>query len=143
MDSSYFTTPSKLFYFEIKRKIHKHQVYLEHRRKISSIYLKYLKNISVPYDISASMISQSSCYNYLIYVKNRDQLRAKMLKKNFLLGKIFYENCKNLNELKKYKGLTRNIDDLMKHLIILPTHHRVSLLDAKNLSQAILKYINL
>lgn len=142
MDSSYFTKPSKLFYFEIKKKIHKHKGYLEHRRKISLMYLKYLKNISIPYDISASMISQSSCYNYLIYVKNRDELRVKMLKENFLLGKIFYENCKNLNELKKYNGLTLNIDDLSKHLIILPTHHRISLLDAKNLSQAILKYIN-
>ena len=140
MDSSYFTKPSKLFYFEIQKKIHKYKDYLEHRRKISLIYFKYLKNISVPYNVTALQICQSSCYNYLIYVKNRDQLRMKILKDNFLLGKIFYENCKNLNQLKKYKGFTENINNLMKHLIILPTHLRVSSSDAKNLSKAILKY---
>lgn len=143
MDRSYFTKPSKFFYFEIEKKIHKYKYYLKHRRKISLIYFKYLKKISIPFDITALQISQSSCYNYLIYVKNRDQLRMKMLKDNFLLGKIFYENCQNLNQLKKYKGSTKNINNLMKHLIILPTHLRVSPKEAENLSKAILKYLSL
>jgi len=139
MDNSYFKKPSTNCLMELNSKVNTINNHQRHRRKISKIYLKYLNKISVPPNINNNVIMQSSCIHYLIYSNKPNYLRNILLKKNFNTGKFFYENCGNLKYLKKFYGTSKNISDLEKKLILLPTHIHITKKYATQLSKEILK----
>lgn len=141
IDKSYFTKPSNLFYQEISNKMKLLKKNLSHRRKISNIYYNYLKHISIPYDLTPSQINHSSTIHYLIYHKHSDELKQRLLNYNFDVGKIFYENCSHLYGNAKNKK-QKNIDDLIKNIILLPTHELITPDYAIKLSKKILNLIN-
>ena len=126
MEESYFKRPSEGCLKELNSKLKTVKIFQEHRRKISLIYLKYLKNISIPKNIDEKKILESSCNHYLIATPRSKILRNRLLDKNFHTGKLFYENCSELDVLKNYEGNTKNISKLIENLILLPTHFKIS-----------------
>lgn len=125
---------------ELNYKINKLKYYQNHRRKISLVYFKYLKNISIPGNISKSIILNSSCMHYLIYASDPENLRNYLFSQNYHTGRLFYENSAKIKDYRRFFGNTKNIDDLVYHLILLPTHFRISKKYAMNLSKSILKF---
>jgi perosamine synthetase len=139
MDKSYFSKPSGFFFNEINRKAYFFKEWEEHRKKISLIYFKYLKKISIPNTLSVSNILRSSCYNYLIKTKNKKKLRLKLAKKGFDTGYSMYPNCHMIEDFKKIQGKSTEVENLINNSITLPTHYRVTEKYASALSEAILK----
>lgn len=141
IDKTYFTKPSNLFYQEISNKMKFFKINQSHRRKISNIYYNYLKHMSIPHDITLNQINNSSAIHYLIYHKHSDKIKRRLLNNNFDVGKIFYENCSFLFGKRKFKK-NNNIDDLVKNIILLPTHEFITPVYAEKLSKKILNCEN-
>ena len=140
MDKTYFSKPHNAFFREIDRKISKLDLYQSIRRRNSLIYLKYLKSITVPKSLTENQIKNSSCYNYTIYVKDKIKLQSYLVSKGYDTGNAMYENCGNIIEFKKFNINSKNVDDLIRYSITLPTNHTVSKKYAENLSKTILNY---
>ena len=140
MDKTYFSTPHDAFFNEIGRKLNDFNYYQKIRRDNALIYYKYLKFLSIPWNINKNQIKNSSCYNYTLYVKDKVRLQKYLLNKGFDTGNAMYENCSKYTFYKKYKVTSKNIDDLIKYSLVLPTHYVVNKGYAKNLSIAILNY---
>jgi len=140
MDKTYFSKPHDAFFIEICRKLKDFNFYQEIRRNNALIYYKYLKSLSIPWNINKDLIKKSSCYNYTIYVKDKTLLQKYLLNKGFDTGNAMYENCSKYPYYKKFKGTSKNIDDLIKYSLVLPTHYEVNKGYAKNLSRTILNY---
>jgi len=128
---------------EIFRKIDNYKNNLRHRRKISLVYCKFLRNISVSKDNDlVKRISTGECSCYLILAKNikhRTFLRRELANINFDVGKFFYNNCAKILNFKNIAGSSKNLDSLIKRLIILPTHPKITEKYAELLSKNILK----
>lgn len=137
MDSSYYSLPAEPFFFEFERKVSKFKTYQNHRRKISSTYLKFLKPISIPHNLSQELIEASSCYSYLIKVKNKDKLRKKLADLGYDTGFAMYPNCHKYKNYQNIEGNSKNINDIIKNCIALPTHQYVTPDYAKKISIAI------
>ena len=97
--------------------------------------------MSIPHDITLNQINNSSAIHYLIYHKHSDKIKRRLLNNNFDVGKIFYENCSFLFGKRKFKK-NNNIDDLVKNIILLPTHEFITPVYAEKLSKKILNCEN-
>ena len=116
---------------------------MSHRREISLVYYKFLRNISISKNSDLiKRISNGECSCYLILAKNikhRTFVRRELANINFDVGKFFYNNCSKILNFKNIAGSTKNLDSLIKRLIILPTHPRITKKYAELLSKNILK----
>lgn len=143
LDSTYFSRLPEMAIKEIFRKIDNYKNNLRHRRKISLVYCKFLRNISVSKDNDlVKRISTGECSCYLILAKNikhRTFLRRELANINFDVGKFFYNNCAKILNFKNIAGSSKNLDSLIKRLIILPTHPKITEKYAELLSKNILK----
>jgi perosamine synthetase len=143
LDSTYFSRLPDIAIKEISRKIDNYKNNLSHRRKISLVYCKFLKKISVSKNSDLiKRISSGECGCYLILAKNikhRTFVRRELANINFDVGKFFYNNCAKILNFKNIAGSTKNLDLLIKRLIILPTHPGITEKYAEFLSKNILK----
>lgn len=141
IEDNYFTLPGKGFYWELNSKIQYLKKIIQHRQKISEVYYHYLKKLSVmPANFKKKDIFNNSFYFYLIQTENSDVIRKKLHEKGLDTGKLFYENCAKISKNSKKKD-TKNIDNLINKIIILPTHMRIKKSYAKLLSETILEII--
>ena len=139
INNNYFTNPSNGFYWELERKISSLKNTIRHRQKISEIYYKHLKSLSVlPSNFSKKDIFKNSFNFYLIQSENSYKIRKKLYEKGLDTGKLFYENCEKISNNINNKKLN-NIDDLINKIIILPTHFRIKKSYAEFLSKNILE----
>ena len=138
MNATYFSLPSNSFFFEVDRKISNFDKLQNHRRKISNIYFKYLKHISIPFNLTQEQINASSCYNYLINVKNKNLLRKKLANMGIDTGNAMYPNCHNDEKYKNIEGSSRNVDILIENSMAIPTHQLITEVYAVRISKAIL-----
>jgi dTDP-4-amino-4,6-dideoxygalactose transaminase len=143
LDTTYFSRLPEMAIKEISEKIDNYKNNLTHRRKISLVYCKFLRNISVSKNNDlVKRISTGECSCYLILAKNikhRTFIRSELANINFDVGKFFYNNCAKISNFKNIDGSTKNLDSLIKRLIILPTHPRITEKYAELLSKNILK----
>ncbi len=143
IDKNYFSHPAKLMAKELNRKLNQYESNKSHRIKISKIYYKHLKSVSINGDTDLlENIEKSDNFNYLIKCQNekhRDILKKKLLVNNYDVGKTFYENCHLLERFSKFEGVSKNITDLSSKILILPTHYLISENYAESLSHAIIK----
>jgi|688.fasta_scaffold03718_15 perosamine synthetase len=143
LDSTYFSRLPEIAIKEISRKIDNYKNNLSHRREISLVYYKFLRNISISKNSDLiNRISNGECGCYLILAKNvkhRTFVRRELANINFDVGKFFYNNCSKISNFKNIVGSTKNLDSLINRLIILPTHPRITKKYAELLSKNILK----
>ena len=143
INKNYFSHPANLMAKELNRKLNQYKNDKSHRIKISKIYYKHLKSISINGDDNLlENIEKSDNFNYLIKCQNeehRDELKKKLLVNNYDVGKTFYENCHLLERFSKFEGVSENITDLSSKVLILPTHYLISENYAESLSHAIQK----
>ena len=141
INESYFTKPLNFVLKELDRKTEYYKIQRSHRIKIAKIYYKNLQSISINNNGSLLQnINESDNFNYLIKCKNenhRDQLRSILIKQDYHVGKLFYENCHKLKRFNKMEGNSDNVTDLMNKLIVLPTHYLIKEQYASELSEII------
>ena len=140
MNESYFKLPADPFYFEINKKIDFFRSLQDHRRKISKIYLEKLNTITIPNNLSIDEIDNSSCYNYIVIVKNKLALRKKLASEGIDLGFSMYPNCHLNKQYENIKGKSYNVNFLVNNSIFLPTHHLINESYARKISEKILLY---
>ncbi len=138
LNKTYFTLPSEVFYDELYRKIDNFYSFQEKRVKNSLIYYNLLSKFSIPYNISEDLIINSSCYNYLIYSKNKIALRVKLAKMGFDTGFSMYQNSHKFPSYSQFEGYSDEVDNLIENSIVLPTHYLITEDYAEQLSRAIL-----
>ena len=135
--SNYFSLPPNYAISELLRKIPEYQNNRKHRVEIAKLYYHTLRDITVGGSENIKeLIIDGDNFNYLIKCKNknhRDELRKKLLQKNFPCGKIFYKNCHRISEFSNIEGSSKNVDDLVDKILVLPTHQKVNNLYAKKL----------
>lgn len=143
IENNYFSLPSTYSILELNRKIPEYKKNKIHRKKISEKYFNSLKEITVGGNFQIKdLISNGDNFNYLIKCKNenhRDNLRNKLLSKNLLCGKLFYQNCHILPEFSNIEGYSENINDLKNKILILPTHQNTKDEHVNNLINQIKK----
>ena len=141
IQDNYFTIPDNGFYWELDSKVQSLKKIIKHRQKISEVYYHYLKKFSVlPANFKRKDIFNNSFYFYLVQVENSNIIRKKLHEKGLDTGKLFYENCSKISKNIRKKD-TKNIDNLINKIIILPTHLRIKKSYAKLLSETILEII--
>lgn len=139
IEKNYFKKPTDGFYKEIDKKIENYYKIISHRRKIAKIYFKYLKNISIiPKNFKTKDIDNNSFNFYLIKHKESKKIREHLILKGHSVGKNYYENC---SYVVNGRHKTPNLDNLIKHLLILPTHSDITPGYAKKISLEIQNFI--
>jgi perosamine synthetase len=138
LNRTYYSLPSEVFYHELSRKIDNFYSFQKTRVKNSLIYFNLLSKFSVPYNISENLIINSSCYNYLIYSKNKTDLRIKLAKLGFDTGFSMYQNSHKFPSYSQFEGYSNEVDNLIDNTIVLPTHYLITEKYAEQLSKAIL-----
>lgn len=143
IEDNYFSLPAGYAISELNRKIPVYKNNRVHRKKISEKYFDSLQEITVGSDFKIQdLIMNGDNFNYLIKCKNkihRDNLRKKLLLKNYLCGKLFYKNCHKLQEFRNINGNSKNVSDLNDKILILPTHQNINEDYADNLINQIKK----
>ena len=143
LDKTYFSKPANIALMEIYNKIKNYNIELRHRQKIARIYLRYLKDITIPkYESDKLFIRDNSFLHYLIIGNSffhRNELKKKLLLNGYDVGGFFYKDCSKIINFKKYKNSNKilNATNLEKKIITLPTHLRISPSYAKNLAIAV------
>ncbi len=142
LDKTYFSLPSHAAIEEIYNKTFNYKKNLMHRQRISKVYYKFLKNISVIENKnSVEFFKNNEFMHFLITAKNlnhKEYLLENLLSSGFYVGGFFYPNCSNIKKYRKY-GKTSNLTGFSNTLITLPTHNRIKPEYAKNLSRKILE----
>lgn len=135
--------PHSHAYHEWNNKLMSMPEMLLHRRKIFSVYSKYFSNIQISKETKISILDESACVNYPIYigVKRRNSLYKEVIIKNIDVGLSLYPSCSKYPNFNNIKGYSDNSENLASSIITLPTHARITEDYANYISKVILKLI--
>ncbi|MDP2829685.1 MAG: DegT/DnrJ/EryC1/StrS family aminotransferase [Sulfuricellaceae bacterium] len=101
---------------------------LQHRRRVAAIYDQYLLEHVVAGETD-KIVREGSCFvNYPIYVGQplRNGIYKNLILSGYDIGASLYPNCHEHDKFADAKGKSSNVRDLVRSVITLPTHPRVS-----------------
>jgi len=114
---------------------------LKHRRLLATTYQQHLNSSFRP---SPLPLTQSTCLRYPILVKDRNNLIKKLIRHGFYLSDTWYKSPVDSGSLKVkslYRpGSCKNAEFVADHIFNLPTHKKVSLKTAQQLTSLINHY---
>jgi dTDP-4-amino-4,6-dideoxygalactose transaminase len=130
--------PSATALAEWNAKLDRLSEYLEHRRRIASIYDEQLREHMVSRETPGEIRDGSCFVNYPIYVgeKWRDRAFRNLLAAGYDVGVSLYPNCHEHSKFSSASGKSGNVADLVRSVITLPTHLRVGERYARLLARA-------
>jgi dTDP-4-amino-4,6-dideoxygalactose transaminase len=101
---------------------------VNHRRSIADVYDRYFRDISVAPETSDAIRRESAFVNYPIVVgqKRRDQVYRDILNRGFDVGLSLYPNVHETESYRSTEGRTTNVTMLVRSVLTLPTHTRVT-----------------
>ena len=117
--------------------------FLEYRKRIAAIYDSYLIECAVSPETSKE-IKDGSCFvNYPIYVgqKLRNSIYKELIFAGYDVGASLYPNCHEHEKFRDAKGKSANVKDLVRSVITLPTHPRVSESYAHEIGSTVLEML--
>ncbi len=114
---------------------------LKNRRSLASTYQKHINSSLL---ITPLPLNQSSCLRYPILVKDRNFLIEKLVHHGFYLSDTWYKSPVDSGSL-RVKSLYKpksclNAEFVASHIFNLPTHKKVSLKTALQLTELINRY---
>lgn len=101
---------------------------LEHRRRVAAVYDQYLLGHAVAGETDKT-VREGSCFvNYTIYVgqPKRNSVYKNLILSGYDVGASLYPNCHEHEKFVDVKGKSANVRDLVRAVITLPTHPRVT-----------------
>jgi dTDP-4-amino-4,6-dideoxygalactose transaminase len=139
IDRTLESLPSASALAEWNSKIPRLGGYLEHRRRIASIYDRSFGERMVSPESSAEIRSHSAFINYPIHVGEalRNTAYGKLIGAGYDVGASLYPNCHEHDRFRSAAGRSDNVRDLVRSVITLPTHPVVSEKYAHVLAEAV------
>jgi perosamine synthetase len=128
LDQSLLSRPSQAAMWELRRKLPSLVPQLAHRRSISTIYDLVLGDRFISDDTDTQVRRGSSFCNYPIFVDRqyRQAVYRSVIASGFDIGLSLYSNVHEMTEFKGVKGKSRNVSELVRSVLTLPTHSRIT-----------------
>ena len=116
---------------------------LNHRRSIAAVYDRYFRQISVSAETPEECRAEAGFVNYPIIVgrNSRDEIYRTLLANNYDVALSLYPNVHEMEKFTDIPGRTTNVSELVRSIVTLPTHTRVTPAYAETLSQFLLTLI--
>ena len=127
LDRSLLSRPTGAAMWELRRKLSSVECQLAHRRAIALIYDRVLGDRVVSKDTDAHVRRESSCVHYPIVVDREygGQVYKSILAQGYHIGLSVYPNIHEMELFKGIPGRSRNVSNLVRSVLTLPTHSRV------------------
>jgi len=125
---SLMTRPSKAAAWELTRKLPHVEGHLLRRRSIASIYHSFFAERLVSGETEPLVMQDSSFIYFPIFVKSdlRDAVYRRLLSKNYHVGISAYPNVHEIAGFKNTSGRSTNVGHLVRSVITLPTHKKIT-----------------
>jgi len=116
---------------------------LAHRRSIAAVYDRHFRKISVSAETPEERRAEAGFVNYPIVVgrNSRDKIYKALLANNYDVALSLYPNVHEMESFTDIAGRTTNVSALVRSIITLPTHTRVTPAYAERLSQFLLTLV--
>jgi perosamine synthetase len=116
---------------------------LTHRRLIAAVYDRHFRRISVSAETPEERRAEAGFVNYPIVVSrnSRDKIYRALLANNYDVALSLYPNVHEMESFTDIAGRTTNVSALVRSIITLPTHTRVTPAYAERLSQFLLTLV--
>lgn len=128
MDATVASRPALGAFEEWNRKIGSVEASLRHRRHIAGIYDRYFRHRAVSGETSDD-VRRGSCHvNYPIFVGQalRNDIYKDILSRGYDVGLSLYPNVHETAGFTGIEGRSDNVSVLVRSVITLPTHPRIS-----------------
>jgi perosamine synthetase len=102
---------------------------IAHRRAIASVYDNYFKKICVSAETRDDKRMESGFVNYPIVVapQKRGSVYREILRRGFHVGLSLYPNAHEMKNFADIPGRSSNVSSLVRSIITLPTHRRITI----------------
>jgi perosamine synthetase len=141
LDQTIRSRPSLAAIDEWIRKLPTIDDIVRHRRSVAEVYDRHFRDICVSPETADAIRSESAFVNYPIVVgqERRDQVYRDILTRGFDVGLSLYPNVHETEGYTSIEGRTTNVSMLVRSVLTLPTHTRVTLAYADQLAVAVRK----
>jgi perosamine synthetase len=128
LDNTILSKPPMQAIREWDRKLGAVKPFLQHRRSIAKIYFRELRDHLVSNDTSTEVRDRSCLVNCPIHVdpERRTAIYKKIFASGFDVGLSLYPNVHELPGFQQIAGRSQNVSQLVRSVITLPTHPRIS-----------------
>ena len=128
LDSTITSRPSLAALYEWDRKFDTIETIIAHRRSIAQIYDTAFLAISVSAETDESVRRESGFVNYPIVVgaARRNDVYKEVVRRGFDVGLSLYPNVQETDTFTQIEGRTDNVSTLVRSIITLPTHPRIT-----------------
>ena len=137
LDETLLSRPSSAALAEWVGKFGSVETIVCHRRAIAAVYDDYFRNINVSAETPEALRRESAFVNYPIVVgeQRRNHLYRETLEAGFDVGLSLYPNAHETQSFHAVPGRTENVSRLVRSILTLPTHTRMTPEHARKLSQ--------
>ena len=144
LDETILSRPTASALSEWNRKLDRVEGFLQHRRKIAAIYESTLAQHVVGKETPTEIRKSSCVVNYPVQValERRDAVYRTLMAQGFDVGLSLYPNVHEMEGFEQIEGRSNNVARLVRSVISLPTHMRVSEEYATRLAAAVTSAIN-
>lgn len=139
LDATITSRPSLGAVEEWSKKIDSVVGFLRHRRHIAAIYDRFFQHRAVSSETSTE-VRAGSCYvNYPIFVghASRNDVYKEVLSRGYDVGLSLYPNVHETSGFTAIKGRSDNVSALVRSVVTLPTHPKISDGYAQQLAQTV------
>ena len=128
LDATILSRPSSQAIREWDRKLGLVDQFIHHRRAIAAIYNRVLHDRLISRETAAEVREGSCLVNYPICVdpELRTDIYKKIIASGFDVGLSLYPNVHEMQGFDKIAGRSQNVSRLVRSVITLPTHFRIS-----------------
>lgn len=139
LDETITTRPSLSAFAEWNRKSDDVERIVAHRRMIAAIYDKKFRHISAAAETAEEARASSSWFSYPIVVgkENRERVYREVLRRGYDIGLVLYPNVHELAANATIPGRSSNIAALVRSIVTLPTHVRITAPYAEELADCV------
>ena len=139
LDETIRSRPAMAAVDEWNRKISDIGSIVDHRRSIAAIYDESFRDISVSAETSEANRRESAFVNYPILagIERRDEVYRKVLERDYDVGVSLYPNVNETESYTSIEGRTANVSALVRSVVTLPTHPKITPEYAHKLAAAV------
>ncbi|HEY2847591.1 MAG TPA: DegT/DnrJ/EryC1/StrS family aminotransferase [Pyrinomonadaceae bacterium] len=139
IDQTILSRPSLEAFAEWNRKLHLILHFVRHRRTIAAIYDCLLGSFLVGKETAPEIRSGSCWVNYPIRVEPelRTEIYKKVLAQGMDIGLSLYPNVHEMPGFTNIAGRSENVANLVRSVLYLPTHPRISEEYARQLANVV------
>lgn len=139
LDATITSRPSLSAAAEWNRKMPTVDEFLRHRRRIAEIYDRHFHHRVASSETSADIRAGSGYVNYPLVVGQavRNDIYRDVLSRGYDVGLSLYPNVQETPGFTGIRGRSDNVSALVRSIVTLPTHLRISESYAEELAQAV------